>query len=155
MTYSNYEDSIMQGWRCKIVGYLPQVPFISPSLITSLPKMCVLHDGWMDSSICWVWMTTVEVKEHAADLVKHCEGGEIVSKKRKMWVMKKKVLEEGSSDGGNKENMQPSKRTKRMRNVRGPRNTTKDAAGVAAQMPPRSVSVVIDTLDEEVEDGEG
>ena len=65
--------------------------------------------------------------------------------------MKKKVLEEGSSDGDDEENMQLSKRAKGMRGLR---KTMKKATGVTAQMPPRSTSVVINTLDEEGGGGE-
>lgn len=31
------------------------------------PRMHVLHDSWIDSSILWVHMTMAEVKEHAAN----------------------------------------------------------------------------------------
>ena len=148
----------MQGHKCKIVGYPPEIPFISPSMITSLPRMHALHDGWMDGSIHWVRMTMAEVKEHAADLEKHCGEGGIVGKKRKTRVTKKKVLEEGSSDESDKENTRPSKRAKRMKGMKGmkgmktvrvQKKTAKKPAAIAAQMPPRSASVVVDSSDEE------
>ena len=130
-------------------------------MTTSLLRMHVLHDGWMDGSICWVQMTAVEVKGHAADLEKHCGQGEILGKKHKTQVTKKKVSEEGSLDESDKENTQPSKRAKRtkgmkemkgmkgMKTVRVQKMTVKKAAVVAAQMPPRSALVVVDSSDEE------
>ena len=136
----------MQGQKCKIIGYPPKVPFLSPSLITNLTKMHALHDGWMDGSIGWVQMTATEVKEHAADLEQHRMDGEIIGKKCKTRVAKRKVLEEGNSDEGDKENTQPRKKTKGQKKVRVLKKTGKN--GVAAQMPPKSVSV-IESSDEE------
>ena len=153
MNYANYEDSIMQSRKCKIVGYPSDVPFVYPSLLTSIPKMRILHDGWMDSSICWVWMTTAEVKEHAEELLKRRDAGEIIGKKRKTRVTKKKQdNKEGSTDEGDEENSQPSKKAKKTKGttkVRGPKTTVKKVTAVKAQMPPRSALVVIDSSDED------
>jgi hypothetical protein len=68
MNCSNYEDAIVQGRKVKIIGWPADVAFSSPSTIGNLKDMRTLHDGWMAGSICWVRMSSADVKEHAEDL---------------------------------------------------------------------------------------
>jgi hypothetical protein len=68
MNYDNFEDSIMQGRKCKIIGWPVNVPFASSSSIGNLKDMCMLHDGWMTGSTRWVRMSAAEVRAHTEDL---------------------------------------------------------------------------------------
>lgn len=96
-------------------------------------------------------MSQTEVKEHADDLARRREGGETIGKKRKTQVAKRKVAE--SMDEGDKANAGPSKRAKKageQKAVQKQQKTAKKStAAIAAQMPPRSVSIINDSTDDE------
>jgi hypothetical protein len=142
MNYENFEDTIMQGRRCKIVGWPHKIPFASPSTIGNLKDMRILHDGWMTGSIRWVRMTTSEVKEHAEDLAKRREAGETVGKKRKRRSSNKKRTAKSSKDSDkeaaddneskpeNDVQTKPKKAPKRARRT------------LTSQMPPKSKEII-------------
>lgn len=98
-------------------------------------------------------MSTTEVKDHASDLAERRAAGETIGRKRKTRVTKRKVTEGDSSDEGDKENAGPSKRAKKAGGAKAAQNPgkkVKKSSAVAAQMPPRSTSMVIDSSDEDV-----
>jgi hypothetical protein len=68
MNYTNYEDSIVQGRKVKIIGWPANITFASLSTIGNIKDMITLHDGWLAGIIRWVKLTNTEVKVHAADL---------------------------------------------------------------------------------------
>jgi hypothetical protein len=151
MNYNNYEDSIVQGRKVKIISWPADIPFTSPSSIGNLKDMCgTLHDGWLAAAILWVRMSNVDVKEHAEDLQCCRDEGETVGKKRKRHStagQKKKKqpcgnAEDELSRANDKEDDMPlTKPTKRAK--RTPKS----------QMAPKSMEMVSDS-DSETE-GEG
>lgn len=146
MNYANYEDSIVQGRRVKIVGWPSNVAFASPSSIGNLKDMRTLHDGWLAGSIRWIRMTSADVKEHAQDLQRRRDEGETIGKKRKQRSTKTKKKgptsnrsDDESSDGdGNKENNTPTTSTMSKRAKRA-KQTPK------LQMAPKSKAVISDS----------
>jgi hypothetical protein len=150
MNYNNYEDSIVQGRKVKIIGWPADIPFASPSSIGNLKDMRTLHDGWLAAAIRWVRMSDADVKEHAEDLQRRRDEGETVGKKRKRrstaGQKKKKQpcgdAEDELSRANDKEDDMPlTKPTKRAK--RTPKS----------QMAPKSMEMVSDS-DSETE-GEG
>ena len=122
MNYANYDDAIVQGRKVKIIGWPASVAFTSPSAIGNLKDMRTLHDGWMTGTTRWVRLVAEEVKEHAEDLERRRDEGEIVGKKCKRRSAKKKVSAPSNDTDGespvhtNKENNvleKPTKATKR------------------------------------------
>jgi hypothetical protein len=152
MNYSNYEDIIMQGRKVKIIGWPASVAFASPSTIGNLKDMRTLHDGWMAGTIRWIRMTTVEVKEHAADLERRRDEGEMIGKKRKRRTQKKRKPktskrsddDDESSIHSEVENNPPSKSTKT------PKRSKRTHL---AQMPPKSREVISDSDEGDEADG--
>ena len=91
MNYTNYEDTIMQGRKCKILGWPDNIPFTSPSTIGNLKDMRTLHDGWMSGSIRWVRMSNADVKAHAEDLEERRAAGETVLKEGEATIVEETI----------------------------------------------------------------
>jgi hypothetical protein len=149
MNYANYEDSIMQTRKVKIVGWPASICFASPSTISTVKDMRTLHDGWLSGSIRWVRMNSTEVKAHAEDLQRRCEDGQTIGKKRKRRTHKKRPATSNSSDDesspdGDKENNAPSTS---MKTTRRAKRTPK------SQMAPKSKAVITDPSSDEQQDG--
>lgn len=154
MNYANYEESIVQARKVRIIGWPNNISFASPSTIGNLKDMTVLHDGWLAGSIRWVRMTAVEVKEHTVNLEQRRAEGEVIGKKRKRQstVAKKngqttsKGKDGDLSDHNDKENDGPSKSTK---------TTKRTKRAPTSQMAPKSKVILTDTEDEMEHETEG
>ena len=135
MSYANFDTSIVQVYKCKIIGWRGK--FVNPSEIGSIEELRTLRDAWACGTACWVRLTAVQVKEHMEEYEEKLGRGEAVAKVRKQ------RSDAGTSRGGkrkasSKENAQPARRAKRAR----------------TQLPPKSKATISDEEEEEEEEGE-
>jgi hypothetical protein len=136
MNYANYNTSIVQAHKCKIIGWVG--PFINPSEISGMEQLRTLRDAWRSGSARWTRLSVAQVKVHMAEVAEQIERGDIIVKTRK------RRSDAGQTRGGkrkrsDKENAQlPQKKAKRARK----------------QLLPKS-NEIIATDDEEEDEDEG
>ena len=150
MNYANYDDSIVQARKVKIVGWPSDIAFASPSTIGNLKDMRTLHDGWLCSSIRWVRMSAPEVKAHADDLQRRRDEGQTIGKKRKRRSTKKK--QPTTSEDTN--NRAPELSDDQNNNVLSKHTGTAKRAkrSAKAQMAPKSRDLITDSDDDNQEE---
>lgn len=135
MNYANYDKSIVEGHKCKIIGWVG--PFVNPSEIGSIQALRDLRNVWASGAARWIRLSSDQVKAHMAEIEVLRERGEITVKVRKQ------RSDAGKSRGGkrklsDKENMHRHKTAKRAR----------------TQLPPKSKELISDSEDEEGDDDE-
>ena len=109
MSYANFDTSIVQVYKCKIIGWRGK--FINPSEIGSIEELRTLRDAWACGTAHLVRLTAVQVKEHMEEHEEKLGHGEAVAK------IRKQRSDAGTSRGGKhkasaKENAQPARRAK-------------------------------------------
>jgi hypothetical protein len=113
MNYTNFDTSIVQAYRCKIIGWVGK--FVNPSEIGTIEQLRTLRDVWASGSAWWVRLSPTQVKAHMAEVNEQIERGDVTIKVRK------RRSDAGQSRGGkrkssDKENDQrPKKKVKRAR----------------------------------------
>ena len=156
MNYANYENTIVQGRKVRIIGWPVSVAFASPSSVGNMKDMRMLHDGWMAGSIRWVRMSSADVKAHAQDMQERRDEGQIIGKKRKRRSANKKTKpttskhhDDDSSVCNDDDKTTPSapKSAKWARGTQRAKRTPK------SQLPPASKAMISDS-DEEDDEGE-
>ncbi|EGO30687.1 hypothetical protein SERLADRAFT_404750 [Serpula lacrymans var. lacrymans S7.9] len=59
------------------------MPFVNPSVIGTVLKICKLREARKTGSCHWVKLTQAQLQEHKAQLNEHGQAGEVLKKKRK------------------------------------------------------------------------
>jgi hypothetical protein len=133
MNYASFNTSIVQGYKCKIIGWVGK--FVNPSEIGSIEQLRTLRDAWASGSAQWIRLSSAQVKAHMAEIEEQMERGDIPIKVRK------RCSDAGQSRGGkrkasDKENIRPAKKAKRAR----------------MQLPPKSNAIIMTDDEDEDED---
>src|ERR1700676_4075534 len=81
MNYANYDKSIVEGHKCKIIGWIGK--FVNPSEIGSIEELRNLHDAWASGAAWWIRLSSAQLKEHTTEIDELRERGEVVGKIRK------------------------------------------------------------------------
>ncbi|KAF9441024.1 hypothetical protein P691DRAFT_685393, partial [Macrolepiota fuliginosa MF-IS2] len=142
MSYTNYDSDIRLCYKVQLQGWPVGVKFTSPSHITTMSEIGVLHRALSSEECSWVAMNALEVKELAQKL----RDNPALKKTRKSRSDKGK--KRGSHKRGDNQGNDPSNSPGTGGAQRNKRN--KRAKLLASQVPPtyRSCSVV-DSTDQE------
>ena len=80
MNYTNFDTSIVQAYRCKIIGWVGK--FVNPSEIGTIEQLRTLRDVWASGSARWVRLSPTQVKAHMAEVNEQIERGDVTIKVR-------------------------------------------------------------------------
>lgn len=83
MNYVNYDKSIVQKYRVKIVRWPENVKFTNPASLTSMDELRQLRQALRTHDCHWVKITEREVRLHMESIKEREAGGESVSRKWK------------------------------------------------------------------------
>ena len=83
MNYVNYDKSIVQMHRIKIIGWPESIPFIAPSGMTRCDDVRNLVHALWTSKCHWAQLSKRQVEEHMENICQ-CEAvGEAIGRRRK------------------------------------------------------------------------
>ena len=83
MNYVNYDKSIVQKYRVKIVRWPENVKFTNPASLASMDELRQLRQALRTHDCHWVKITEREVRLHMESIKEWEAGGESVSRKWK------------------------------------------------------------------------
>jgi hypothetical protein len=75
MNYTNFDTSIVQVYKCKIIGWVGK--FANPSEIGSIEQLRTLCDAWASGSAQWIRLSLTQVKAHMAEVDEQIERGDV------------------------------------------------------------------------------
>jgi hypothetical protein len=82
MNYVNYEHSIIQRYKIKLVGWTYK-DFVNPADINTVVDIRALRDALKTGACHWITLSTQELKDHVQGVETRRENGEVVGKTRK------------------------------------------------------------------------
>ncbi|KAF8328053.1 hypothetical protein F5887DRAFT_898053 [Amanita rubescens] len=83
MNYVNYEKSIIQKYRLKLVGWPDDVKFTNPASLTSVDDLRKLRHALRTQTCHWVKLSDRELRQHTESIKQREVSGECVGRKRK------------------------------------------------------------------------
>lgn len=83
MNYVNYDKSIVQKYRVKIVRWPENVKFTNPASLASMDELRQLRQALRTHDCHWVKITEREVRLHMESIKEREAGSESVGRKRK------------------------------------------------------------------------
>ncbi|KAG6875240.1 hypothetical protein C0993_010169 [Termitomyces sp. T159_Od127] len=104
MNYMNYDTMIVEKYHVHLVGWPSRIAFGSPSKISTMDNIRLLHSVLKDGECKWMFLTAEERKAHDWKLAEARRQGTLAGKKRKERLDKGRLRKKG--------NRQESKRRK-------------------------------------------
>lgn len=78
MNYVNYDKSIVQTHRIKIIGWPESIPFIAPSSMTHCDDVRNLVHALQTSKCHWAQLSKRQVEEHMENICQREAAGEAI-----------------------------------------------------------------------------
>ncbi|KAG6876904.1 hypothetical protein C0992_011402 [Termitomyces sp. T32_za158] len=83
MNYLNYDTAIVKKYHVHLVGWPARLTFGSPSNISTLDDVRLLHSALKNGQCKWMFLAVEERKEHDQKLANAWGEGVVIGKKRK------------------------------------------------------------------------